>query len=91
VTWHDAGAWVIDHLETIGKTLGLGGGVGLLKFIRRVPAPRLTNKWGGVVFDWAQDLVSNDDRIGLRVDADGKQVFVLEPRKPHAEDKLDAR
>ena len=77
MTWGDAGKYAADHVAAILKTLGLGGGVGILKLIRHWPAPTVGNVWGGAVFDAFQDLTANNDRVGERVGADGKSVFLV--------------
>lgn len=86
MTWADAGGWIFDHLATMGKALGLGGGVGALKYVRHIPAPLLSRtKWGrfvGSLFDWAQDMTSNNDRVGERINDQGETIFLEPVKKP---------
>lgn len=77
MTWSDASSWLMGHVDTIIKTLGLGGGVGILKLVRHWPAPKVVNVWGGAVFDAFQDLTANNDRVGERIGPDGKSVFLV--------------
>lgn len=77
MTWGDVGAYIVDHVKVIAATLGLGGGVGLLKFIRHIPPPPVASKWGGAFFDWSQDIAANNDRVGERIGPDGQAVFLV--------------
>lgn len=77
MTWADAGSFLLDHTKAIIATLGLGGGVGILKFIRHIPAPPVESKWTGAFFDWSQDIAANNDRVGERLGPDGKSVFLV--------------
>ena len=76
-----AGAWVWDKFSVVSAALGLGSGVGVVKFLKHIPAPHPEQKWAGSVFDTLQDLVSND-RIGERLMADGTIVYVKVLRQP---------
>lgn len=74
--------WVADHLRTILAGVGFtGGGVGLLTYMKHMPAPRRSSIWWASVFDTCQDLVKNNERIGQRRDADS--VFVQQTEKGH--------
>ena len=59
----------VDHLlkwmDSMRLTFGLGGGVGLVKLLNHWPPPYDDNVYGGCVYDWLQDLVSNK-RVGER-------------------------
>lgn len=59
-----------------------GGGVGLIKFIKHFPPPPVKAKWRGCVFDTCQDVVSNNERIGQRLDGDGNIVSVTTVKLP---------
>lgn len=77
--WQSAGVWLFDHLRTVLAGVGFtGGGVGLLKYLKHVPAPKKESLWMGSVFDTVQDVVSNNERIGQRRDADS--AFVTETK-----------
>lgn len=69
--WQTVGGFVWDHLLTLGTALGLGSGVGVIKFLRHMPPPLKTQIWYGSIFDTFQDLVSNQSRIGERREPDG--------------------
>lgn len=92
MTWIEVatktGEFLGSHLNAIGTGLGLGSGVGVIKFLRHMPAPRAANLWQGSVFDTFQDLVSNNGRIGERRNEAGDTIFVklLLPTKPKEEE-----
>ena len=51
-----------------------GGGVYFIKVLKHMPAPKLENRWRGAIFDSIQDTVSNTERVGERLAADGTLV-----------------
>jgi hypothetical protein len=67
IDWNAAGGWILTHLRDVAETIGVTGfGIGFVKFLRHVPAPKKTSVWSGCLFDTFQDLASNDSRIGER-------------------------
>lgn len=77
--WQETGVWLFGHIKTILAGVGFtGGGVGMLKYLKHVPAPKKDSLWLGSVFDTVQDVVSNNERIGQRRDADS--VFATETK-----------
>lgn len=78
----DAGASVFNWANAIRVSMGLGGGVGVIKLLAHIPAPRLGGNWFiGSAFDVAADLLSNG-RIGERRNKDGSVVYVIKPPRP---------
>ena len=83
--WEKFAVDAMYHLEQWGDsmriTFGLGGGVGLVKLLNHWPAPYEDSQYGGTIFDWLQDLVSNK-RIGERRTRAGalvSPVAVMDP------------
>ncbi len=70
----------------LAGTFGLGGGVGIVKFLKHMPAPYQDSPWTGAVFDWLQDLVSNQ-RIGERRTRTGQDVPPVPKPEPIPEPK----
>lgn len=67
IDWNAAGHWVAAHVSAVAGTVGITGlGIGFIKFLRHVPAPKKGSVWAGCLFDTFQDLASNDSRIGER-------------------------
>ncbi len=63
------------------STLGIGGGVGLVKLLNHWPAPRAENIYTCAVFDTAQDLATNK-RIGERRTSEGVAVPAVPKMDP---------
>lgn len=82
MTWQTLGEAVLNKTMALGTTFGLGGGVGIVKFLSHAPAPMASNAWSGSIFDTLQDLVSNKERIGERRNLDGTTVFVVRQKRP---------
>ncbi len=64
-------SWSAKHANELRVTFGLGGGVGIVKYLRHMPAPYQDQIWWGSCFDTLQDLVSNTSRIGERRTREG--------------------
>ncbi len=71
--WKDIALWIGNHVAALAATFGLGGGVGIVKFLNHVPAPYEDQPWAGAIFDTLQDLVSNK-RIGERRSRGGAEL-----------------
>lgn len=79
MNWQAFGLWAYSHLKVFFAGIGLtGGGVGFIKYMKHVPAPLKKSIWWGSVFDTIQDLISNNERIGQRRDADSAFVTKTE-------------
>jgi hypothetical protein len=77
--------WVSDSFTKAGAvaaTFGLGGGVGIIKFLAHCPAPYESHRWTGCIFDTLEDLVSNTTRIGERRSKDGQTIYIVKPDRP---------
>jgi len=81
--WSTAAMKTWGSVTAILTAAGFGSGVGFVKFLRHLPAPRNTDLWYGTIFDWLQDMVSND-RQGERRDPDGNIIWIVKPPKPTA-------
>jgi hypothetical protein len=104
VNWQAVGLLVYTHVKVFLSGIGLtGGGVGLIKLAKHWPAPLKKNLKLGAIFDTIQDVISNNERIGQRRDADsafvatteadGKSASaqsVTEPKAPNGQEKTKA-
>ncbi len=71
MNWPAIGLWAYAHLKVFFAGIGLtGGGVGFVKLMKHWPAPKKRNPKLGAIFDTIQDILSNNERIGQRSDAD---------------------
>lgn len=86
MSWADAGLAVLGKIawkaDAIAASFGLGGGVGLIKFLAHCPPPNIKRRILGGWFDTVQDLVSNRSRIGERSNDDGSITWVVKPPRP---------
>ena len=80
--WHSIAQAIFNKTVAVAGTFGLGGGVGIVKFLRHAPAPKQGQVWVGAFFDWVQDLASNMSRIGERRTKDGSVVPPIAEPKP---------
>lgn len=75
MNWNAIGIWAFEHLRVFFAGIGLtGGGVGFIKLMKHWPAPKKRNAKLGAIFDTLQDVISNNERIGQRSDADSTFV-----------------
>lgn len=80
--WESVGLYLADHIKSTLAAIGFtGGGVGLIKFLKYVPAPLEDWRWTGAVFDTLQDMVSNH-RVGERRKATGEIIPAAIPAAP---------
>lgn len=82
MTWADVGNGIYHHAKELAVTFGLGGGVGIVKYLRHMPAPFQNQVWWGSCFDTLQDLVSNNSRVGERRTRDGITVPPVAEENP---------
>lgn len=79
-------SFLLALLSAIKATItgiGLGGGgVGLIKLIKHLPPPPIQAKWRGCIFDTLQDVASNNERIGQRLDGDRNIISVTTVKLP---------
>ena len=79
IWWQVPFVWIWGHLIGVATALGIGsGGIGLLTYLKHMPAPLKKSIWIGSLFDSIQDLAKNNERIGQRRDADS--AFVTETK-----------
>jgi hypothetical protein len=79
----DAGTAFFNWANAVRISMGLGGGVGVIKLLAHIPAPRLGSMVWGTFFDLMADIVSNG-RVGERRKADGEIVYIIKPPRPKA-------
>ena len=86
MTWQSVLDGIENHARSLVVTFGLGGGVGIVKYLKHMPAPYQDQVWWGGFFDTLQDLVSNQrigdrrTRAGVDVPAVPKAETVPEPK-----------
>lgn len=82
MNWPATGLWLFTHFKVFFAGIGLtGGGVGFIKLAKHWPAPMKKNLKLGAIFDTFQDIISNNERIGQRRDADSAFVTKTEGGK----------
>lgn len=86
MNWQSVLEAATSKTAALAGTFGLGGGVGIVKFLKHMPAPYQDSPWTGAVFDWLQDLVSNQ-RIGERRTRAGEDVPPVPKPEPIPEPK----
>ncbi len=85
MTWQAILEAIEHNANELRITFGLGGGVGVVKYLKHMPAPYQDQIWWGSCFDTLQDLVSNGrigerrTRSGVEVPAVPKSATVPEP------------
>lgn len=79
VNWQPIALWTLLHIKAIFVSVGFtGSGVGIIKLMKHWPAPKKKNAKMGAIFDTIQDVLSNNERIGQRSDADSAFVTKTE-------------
>ncbi len=77
--WQAFGVWIYTHAKVFFTSIGVtGGGVAFIKLAKHWPAPLRKNLRTGAIFDTVQDVISNNERIGQRRDADSAFVTKTE-------------
>jgi hypothetical protein len=74
-------ASVWGMLVAFAAKLGLGSGIGAIKLLAHWPAPKVSNRYGGMLFDAVQDIF-NRVRVGERLAESWELVFIPRPKHP---------